>query len=140
MLLRSSAVKVINPLKGKSALACAQQDTGSHVTLVSDRLTNELGLDVRDECAIIRTLASQTTKSDGFTHFDLHSLADNRVYHVHNALVISDFAEKSICLPHAVKVAHLKYFLGGNIPTIPDRNKIDILIGQSDKELLVVLD
>ena len=37
-------------------------------------------------------------------------------------------------------MAHLKYFLGVNIPTIPDRDKIDILIGQSDKELLVVLD
>ena len=37
-------------------------------------------------------------------------------------------------------MAHLKHFLGVSIPTIPDRNKIDVLIGQSDKELLVVLD
>ena len=37
-------------------------------------------------------------------------------------------------------MAHLKHFQGVNIPTILDRNKIAILIGQSDKELLVVLD
>ena len=140
MLLRTSAVKVINPLKGKSALAYAQHDTGSHIALVSERLKNELGLDVRDESVVIRTLADQTTKSGGFTHFDLQSLADDRVYHVHDALIVPNFTEESACLPHAVKVAHLKHFLDVNIPTIPDRNKIDILIGQSDKELLVVLD
>ena len=107
---------------------------------MSDRLKNELGLDVRDESVVIRTLADQTTNSGGFTHFDLQSLADDRVYHVHDALIVPDFAEESDCIPHAVKVAHLKHFLGVNIPTIPDRNKIDILIGQSDKQLLVVLD
>ena len=37
-------------------------------------------------------------------------------------------------------MAYLKHLLGVNIPTIPDRNKIDILIGQSCEELLVVLD
>ena len=140
VLLRTSAVKVINPINGKSALAYAQHDAGSQVTLVSDRLKNELGLDVRDELVVIRTLADQTTKSGGFTHFDLQSLVDDRVYHVHDAQIVPDFAEESACLPHAVKVAHFKHFLGVNIPTILDRNKTDILIGQSDKELLVVLD
>ena len=38
VLLRTSAAKVINPLNGKSALAHAQHDTSSQVTLVSDRL------------------------------------------------------------------------------------------------------
>ena len=107
---------------------------------MSDRLKNELGLDVRDESVVIRTLADKTTKRGGFTHFNLQSLADDRVYHVHDALIVPDFAEESACLPHAVKEAHLKHFLGVNTPTIPDRNKIDILLGQSDKELLVVLD
>ena len=99
-----------------------------------------MGLDGRDDSVVIRTLADQTTKSGGFTLFDLQSLADDRVYLVHDALIVPDFAEESDCLLHAVKVARLKHFLGVNIPTIPDRNKIDILIGQSDKELLVVLD
>ena len=70
VLLRTSAVNVINPLNGKSALAYAQHDTGSQVTLVSDRIKNELGLDVRDESVAIRTLADQTTRSGGFTLFE----------------------------------------------------------------------
>ena len=49
---------------------------------MSDRLKNELGLDIRDDRVVIRTLADQTTKSGGFTHFDLQSLADDRVCHV----------------------------------------------------------
>ena len=60
------------------------------------------------------------------------------VYHVHDTLVVPDFVKESPCLPRAVKVTLLKRFLEVNIPTIPDRNKIDILIGQSDKELFVV--
>ena len=35
---------------------------------------------------------------------------------------------------------HLKHFKGVDIPTIPRRDKIDILIGQTHKDLLVVLE
>ena len=43
-LLRTSAVKIVNPASGKSSLVFAQHDTGSQVTLISDNLKTELGL------------------------------------------------------------------------------------------------
>ena len=58
VLLRTSAVKVINPSSGKCALVYAQHDTASQVTLILERLSNELGLEMKDSNAItIRTLA-----------------------------------------------------------------------------------
>ena len=44
ILLRTSAVKVVNSEKGISTLAHAQHDTGSQVTLISENLEIELGL------------------------------------------------------------------------------------------------
>ena len=64
VLLRTRAVRVINPCSGKSVFAYAQHDTASQATLISERLKNELDLNVDTKSAItIRTLADQTTKS-----------------------------------------------------------------------------
>ena len=140
VLLRTSAVRVINPRTGKSALVYAQHDTGSQATLVSERVKNELGLGVENESVTIRTLADQATKGCGLTNFELQSLSNDEVYSIFDALVVPDFAAEGESLPHAVEVGHLKHFEGVDIPTIPQRNKIDVLIGQSNKELLVVLE
>ena len=56
VLLRTSAVRVINPITGMSSLVYAQHDTGSQVTLISERLKNELDLDVENVSVVIRTL------------------------------------------------------------------------------------
>ena len=58
VLLRSSAVRVINPCTGRSTLVCAQHNTASQATLISERLKNELNLTVDKKRNItIRTLA-----------------------------------------------------------------------------------
>ena len=63
ILLRTSAVKVVNPESGISALAYAQHDTGSQVTLISENLKRELGLKTTpDPTVTIRTLADQTKR------------------------------------------------------------------------------
>ena len=43
-------------------------------------------------------------------------------------------------LPHAVDTSTLGHFDGVHIPVAPERKRIDILIGQSDKALLTVLE
>ena len=71
VLLRTSVVRVINPITGMSSLIYAQHDTGSQVTLVSERLKNELDLDVENVSVVIRTLAKQATRSKGLDNFEL---------------------------------------------------------------------
>ena len=43
-------------------------------------------------------------------------------------------------LPHAVGTSSLRHFDGIEITLAPDRDRIDVLIGQSDKALLTVLE
>ena len=56
VLLRTSAVKVINQATGRLTLAYAQHDTASQAILISDSLREELGLEVTTDSSItIRT-------------------------------------------------------------------------------------
>ena len=55
-------------------------------------------------------------------------------------MVVPDFIDGENVLPHAVNTQKLKHFKGAEIPTIPQRQRIDILIGQTNKELLTVLE
>ena len=69
ILLRTSAVKVVNPKTGKSTLVYAHHDTGSQATLISDTLIKELGLEtIPDPTITLRTLANQKVASGGRTY------------------------------------------------------------------------
>ena len=141
ILLRTSAVKVVNPRTGKATHAYAQHDTASQATLISDSLKHELGLGTDHNRNItIRTLAKQSTPSYGVTNFKLESLSTGEQFEIENALVVPDFIDDINTLPHSVNTTGLDHFYGVEIPTIPHRKNIDILIGQSDKMLLTVLE
>ena len=141
VLLRTSAVRVLNPRTGKSTLVYAQHDTASQATLVSERLINELKLDVnKDHTIMIRTLADQSTSSIGLAAFTLQSLSSNEYFKIKNAVVVPRFMDDESALPHSVNVKNLKHFEGVEIPVLPQRKNIDILIGQSDKLLLAVIE
>ena len=72
ILLRTSAVKIVHPASGKPPLVYAQDDTGSEVTLISDNLKTELGLETVPEPSVtICTLADKTTSVEGRTNFKL---------------------------------------------------------------------
>ena len=98
-----------------SSLVYAQHDTGSQATLISEKLKDELDLDVENDSIIIWTLAEQTMTSKGLVIFELQSLSDNAVYFVNDALVVPDFLDDEGHLPHAVKVAYINHFQGVEI-------------------------
>ena len=90
ILLRTSAVRVVNSDTGTSALAYAQLDTGSQVTLISNELSKELGLTITpDPDVSIRTLADQRVSSKGRTNFELESLFNCERFSVADALVVA---------------------------------------------------
>ena len=141
ILLRTRAVKVVNPRTGKATHAYAQHDTASQATLISESLKNELGLGTdHNRNVTIRTLAKQSTPSYGVSNFKLESLSTGEQFEIENALVVPDFIDDINTLPHSVNTTGLDHFYGVEIPTIPHRKTIDILIGQSDKMLLTVLE
>ena len=72
ILLRTSAVKVLNPESGAVAVVCAQQDIGSQVTLISTSLKEELE-STPDPLVNIRTLADKKFASGDKTDCKLES-------------------------------------------------------------------
>ena len=141
VLLRTSAVRVINPNTGKSTLAYAQHETASQVALISDVLKNELGLETNSNLKVkICTLSNVTVDCKGRTAFKLKSLHTGEKFIIKNALVVPHFSDNVSTLPHSVDATELKHFQGTHVPVAPERNRIDDLIGQSDKLLLTVLE
>ena len=81
VVLRTSAVKVISSNSGRCVLVYLQHDTASQVTLISERLSDELDLKMKDSNAItIRTLAEEITPANGVVQFNLESLTTTEIY------------------------------------------------------------
>ena len=113
---------------------------------------DELGLVASKRSQIhIRTLANKFTPCRGVVNFELELLTTGERFDVGNALVVPEFVEDECVLPHSVDTSGLEHFDGVNIPTLPYKRCIqttttttttciDILIGQTDKFLLSVLE
>ena len=94
VLLRTSAVKVINFSSGRCASVYAQHDTASQVTLISERLSDEFGLKMNNSNAITsRKLAEETTPANGVVQFNLESLTTKEVFTVNDAVVVPGFMD-----------------------------------------------
>ena len=97
VLLRTSAVRVINQTTGCSTLAYAQHDTASQATLISDSLREELGLEVTtDPFITICTLADQTASCIAKTDFSLESLVTGDNYKITGAFVVPAFSDEKV--------------------------------------------
>ena len=129
----------MNPITGQSTLVYAHHDTGSQATLISDNLIKELGLEtVPDPTITLRTLVDQKVASGGPTNFKLESLFNGEQFAINDALVVPQFNDDKNTLPHAEDTSALEHFDGVEIPVAPERERVDVLIGQSDKALLTV--
>ena len=138
--LRTIAVRVINPNNERSTPGYAQLDTVSQATLISESLRGELGLEQTNNLNTVRTLAKDTLRCNGCTNFDLQSLDSGDKFTIANALVVLKFVDDENTLPHRLDTSNLKHFNGDKIPILPNRKNVDILIGQSNKPLLMVLE
>ena len=132
--MRTSAVKIVNSTTGNSSLVYAQHDTASQATLISETLKAEFGLQATpDPTVSLRTLANERVSSGGRTNFKLESLYSGEQFHINGAVVVSQFLDDENTLPHAVDTSTLEHFEGVHIPVVPDRRRVDVLIGQCDK-------
>ena len=140
VLLRTTAVRVINHKNECSTLDYAQLGMASQTTLISDALKEELGLEVTPDPSIkIRTLGDQTAICLGRTNCTLESLNNDDIFRIEGSLCVSCFSDEESALPHAVDTSRLKDFNEIKIPVIPNRKRVGILIGQCDKSLMTVL-
>ena len=138
VLLRTSAVTVVNPDTEKLTLAYVQHDTASRATLISESMKTKLGHNINNDKAItISTLAQQSTPSYCLVDFSIESLTTGETFKVRDALMVPDFTEDANTLPHAVDTNGIKHFEGVKIPTIPQQKSIDILTSILRREATV---
>ena len=72
--------------------------------------------------------------------FNLESLTTKEVFAVKDAVVVPEFIDNEHVLLHKINTANLEHVKGIEIPTIPEVDSVDILIGQPYKFLLTVLE
>ena len=124
VLMRTSAVKTVNPATGKSSLVYAQHDTASQATLISETLKAELGLRATpDPTVSFRTLANEKVSSVGRTYFQLESLNSGEQFHINGAVVVPQFSDDKNTLPHAIDTNTLEHFEGEHVPVVLDRRR-----------------
>ena len=70
------------------------------------------------------------------TSFKLELFYTGKKFIIKDALVVQQFSDDIRILPHSVDISALENFAGTHVPVVHDRKGIDILIGQSDKQLL----
>ena len=102
-LMRTSVVKVINLVTGKSTFVYTQHDTASQATLTSDSSKMELGLEIIPDFSVtLRTHADQKVALGSRTNFKLESLHIGDEFMIEDALVVSKFSDHADTFPHAV--------------------------------------
>ena len=139
ILMRTSTVKVLNPVTGQSTRAYAQHDKASEATLIEDSLKDELGLKtIPDTSLTLHTPADQKVFCGGRTNSKLESLYCSEQFTINVTLIVPQFSDNVSTLPHAVGKSTLGHFDRVRIPVTPGRKRIDVLIGQSYKVLLTI--
>ena len=81
------------------------------MTLTSDSLKNELGLETNSDPNVkIRTLSDETVDCKSRTAFKLESLHTGEKFVIEKALVVSQFSDDVSTLPHSEDVTELNTF------------------------------
>ena len=94
-------------------------------TLISERLKNELELNVDTKSAYSYTDSRRpTTTNGGLAEFILQSPSTNEKFKIKNGLVLPEFTDDERTLPHSVNVKNLDHFKGVEIPVISERKSV----------------
>ena len=141
VLTRISALTVINPQTQDRIQVYAQHDPGSEVTLVSTSLAEELGLHGTARSRIILHTVSGSKASDlQRVSFEIETLHTGREIKVQNALVLDAWADENVTLPHDYDLTTYPHFDEVDIQVLPERTKVDILIGLDNSHLMTALE
>ena len=89
-LNRIVAARVINPQTGKSKLIYGQQDGGSQLTIISNKLVEELNLEPYDQASFrIETMTGATLTHSDLVRFNLQSLFSDETFALRNVVTHS---------------------------------------------------
>ena len=89
-LNRIVTARVTNPQTGKSKLVHCQQDGGSQLTIISNKLVEELNLEPYDQASFkIETMNGVTLTNSDLVRFNLQSLFSDETFALSNVVTHS---------------------------------------------------
>ena len=131
-LNRIVAAQVINLQNGKFKLVYCQQDYGSQLTFVSNKLVQELSLIPYDQSSFrIVTLSSETLTCTNLVKFDLQSLFSNEMFELSNVVTNSVWQDDVETLLHRQDLNSFSHFEDVELYELPDNDMVDLLIGNN---------
>ena len=140
-LNRIVAARVMNPQNGKSKLVYCQQDGGSQLTFVSNKLVQELNLIPDDQASFcIVTLNSENLTQTNLVKFDLQSLFSNEMFELSNVVTNSSWQDDVETLPHRQDLNLFSHFEDVELFELPDNETVDLFIGNDNVFLMTVLE
>ena len=140
-LNRIVAARVINRQNGKFKLVYCQQDGGSQLTFVSNKLVQELNLIPYDQASFcIVTLNGETLTHINLVKLDLQSLFSNKMFELSNVVTNSAWEDDVETLPHIQDLNSFSHFENVELYELPDNDTVDLLIRNDNAFLMTVLE
>ena len=103
VLHRIVAARIINLQTGKSKLVYCQKDGGSQLTIISNKLVEELNLEPSDQASFrIETMTGTTLTHSDLVRFNLQSLFSNETFALSNVVTHSPWRPQSGPIPKQV--------------------------------------
>ena len=124
-----------------SKLVYCQQDGGSQLTFVSNKLVQELNLIPYDQASFrMVTLNGETLTHTNLVKFDLQSFFSNEMFELRNVVTNSAWQDDVETLPHRQDLNSFLHFEDVELYELPDNDTVDLLIGNDNAFLMTVLE
>ena len=134
---RVTAARIMNPVNGKSRLVYVQHDPGSQVTLVSNKLVQDLGLTAFDNVSFeMQTMTSCKATTADLVKFNVQSLHTGEIFGNVVSVVNEPWSDDENTLPHKQDLSVYEHFNDIEIVCLDNCHSVDVLLGNDNAHLM----
>ena len=130
---RVTAARIMNPVNGKSRLVYVQHDPGSQVTLVSNKLVQDLGFTAFDNVSFeMQTMTSCKATTADLVKFNVQSLHTGENFCNVVSVVNEPWSDDKNTLPHKQDLSVYEHFNNIDIVCLDNCHSVDVLLGNDN--------
>ena len=134
---RVTAARIMNPVNDKSRLVYVQHDPGSQVTLVSNKLVQDLGLTAFDNVSFeMQTMTSCKATMADLVKFNVQSLHTGEIFGNVVSVVNEPWSDDKNTLPHKQDLSVYEHFNDIEIVCLDNCHSVDVLLGNDNAHLM----
>ena len=134
---RVTAARIMNPVNDKSRLVYVQHDPGSQVTLVSNKLVQDLGLTAFDNVSFeMQTMTSCKATMADLVKFNVQSLHTGEIFGNVVSVVNEPWSDDENTLPHKQDLSVYEHFNDIEIVCLDNCHSVDVLLGNDNAHLM----